>query len=486
MGVGGAAGLGLAAARAPLAAVGAVAFLGMTLMPWGILFALVVFAAQLSRLRVSVAGFGIQAGHVFLLAAALRLFVLNRRRIHPRWQLPDFALAGFAGMQFVSSYLHSQNKTQSYATAGLLLLGVGAYFVTTRSITTRRRLILAAKAVLWASIVGAGVAVLSLLAHLLIGSPVGIQQGAGKLTVQGLAYEHDILSSTSGGAAIAFLVLLRERNPVVSRRTAIFGFWLCLLAMLLGQARGAWIAFGIVFVGLHFLRRPRIRRPGGMERLGVSLVLLALLGLGGAWIASQAIGGQSSNPLVISIQEKATQLLDFSSGSGAARVSTMSQALADLHGSPLLVGLGTNSFGQRHKGVVQQGGTVKASYIGNLYVRVLYDTGVIGALCLAAFLLAVLWPGRSLRRSGAELAPVATAFVMAYAVMAIAFSATDASFLLWPWILVGVAQSARRLLAAQERDARISRPGINGLGAWHGSNGAAAPNGKSAASILPI
>jgi O-antigen ligase/polysaccharide polymerase Wzy-like membrane protein len=445
--------LGLAASISPFLAAGSVLFVALVFLPWAWLFALLAFAAQVNRIRIDVGGLGLQVGHLFVIALAART-VLTRRRgeRRARWGPTELALIGFIGLQFVASYLNARNKTQSLATAGLLALGATAYLVITRGVITRERLILAARAAMWSALIGSAGGVLALAAHFLLGTSLGIQFDPSRhspLVPRGFSFEHDILGSFSGSAAIAFFVLSRESNPVMSRRLCLLGFTLSAASWVVAQARAAWVAVVVVFLLVQILRRPRRQRSAALERAGTVLILVAVAAVGVSWGASRIFSPGNSSLVAVGLQHRTGNLLNVQSGSGAARVNEFQTALSDLHRSPL-IGLGTNSYGQRHSSQIGPRVT-KSAYLGNLYARSLYDSGVIGLLLLVVFLGTILWPSRLLRRSAGDLAPVALAFMFAYWVLAISFAATDASFQLWPWILLGLAAAGRALATAQSR-----------------------------------
>jgi hypothetical protein len=280
----------------------------------------------------------------------------------------------------------------------------------------------------------------------------------------GLNYEHDILGSFSASAALCYLLLAREPNPLFSRRWALVGFWLSLGAMMVSLSRSAWIAFGVGFIIMIVFLRRRVRRPSRMAAVGIGVVAVGVLAAGAFGLVASGGAGSLGNTAVAT---QGSQLFAFNSRSGQARTSEWRIALSQVHNSPI-IGQGTNSYGQRNAAPkknnenslgVETGSKTNTAYLGNLFIRSLYDSGAVGLGLILLFLAGVLWPRRSLRVSRGDLAPVAWAFIGGYVVLGVAFTATDASFQVWPWLLLGLISAATTLALRQYRTSRQpSRP----------------------------
>jgi len=112
------------------------------------------------------------------------------------------------------------------------------------------------------------------------------------------------------------------------------------------------------------------------------------------------------------------------------RLVRLRQSLADLAASPW-IGLGANSFGQRHADPSQ---SFRSDYLGMLPFTVLYDAGLIG---LAGFLLFIA--GTVIHLLRWRVAPVALAFAASLAIMLMSYVMTDALRFASNWILIGAA-----------------------------------------------
>ncbi len=475
----GSVGVAAVATQAPLVGAGAAGLVILTLMPWRVLFVLLTFASIASRFRYNIGTVTLQTAHFVFVPFVIRAWLLTREERRPRFAGPEFALAVFVGVQMVSSYLYAPQTQKSLQVLGLLVLGIVTYFTVYSTAITRTRVIFAAKVVLLAALVNSSAGLLALVAHKLTGSTFGLAISANGTPVAGLSHEYDIAGSMAGSAAIVFFWMMIEPNPVFSRRAAAIGFWISFVSLVASLTRGAWLTFAIAFVAMLLLRRRPIARRNRMGSLGALLILLGLGALGIFAYATATSGTAPPNAIVA----KGAQLVNSSSGSGQARISEWRLALEDLPKSPI-IGLGTNSFGQRHIDPKKAATNPKGSFLGNLWMRSLYDGGIIGLLALVAFWASIMWPKRAIRESRGDLAPVAWPFTFMVVMMAGAYIFTDASLQIWPWIVFGVAAALRRLAVEQYEEMRA--PAIRGNG--HRQPVAAGPSrgvSPGSASALP-
>jgi hypothetical protein len=131
-------------------------------------------------------------------------------------------------------------------------------------------------------------------------------------------------------------------------------------------------------------------------------------------------------------------------------VSEFHTAVGDLPQSPL-IGLGANTYGMRHP--LQVGSN---NFIGDFWLRALYESGLVGMALIVLAILLILWPNRTVTSSKGQLAPVARALTFGWVVLIIAYAGTDDTLYMWPWILLGLTRAARVLA---DREAVASRLG---------------------------
>jgi uncharacterized membrane protein len=237
----------------------------------------------------------------------------------------------------------------------------------------------------------------------------------------------------------------------------------CVLGTALSATRGAWIALAAGLMALVVFRRipPERKRPIGFGS-AILPTLLGMLAVLGLWFFLQTPSAPSGSsisskpPIIVS----ASGVLDFSSGTGSVRVEGWTSAIDEVSKESIWIGMGSNSFGQRH--LTSEDVSPEPANLGSIYVRVFYDTGLVGLFLFCGFLFGVLLPPLPLRTATTDLVPVALAFLFGYLVFAIAFVATDATFQPWPWITLGAAKGATALAMRQIREraalARASAP----------------------------
>jgi O-antigen ligase len=366
----------------------------------------------------------------------------------------------------VSSAIYAEVPIRSFIVTGLLALGAITYFATFVGVFNRQRLIWAGRVLLVAAMLNALVAALAALAHYTLGTRWGVSTSGVGAPATGLAHEYNILGGMAASAAIAFLVLMRERNPLFSRRFCVLSFWICFAALVASLTRGAWIAFIVALLAMLMIRRKVRPRRNRVAQIAITAMGLAV-GLGAIYVVAAAPSDPSTPNAIVA---RGSRLLEFGEGSGANRVSEWQIALREVQRSPLL-GLGTNSYGQRHEAPKKRPENAKGAFIGNLYIRTLYDSGIVGLSFLLVFLLSVEWPKRFLQRSAGDLAIVARTFIFMYFTLGAAYVVTDASFQVWPWIVLGLARASRSHAFRQYLSLRMTPVGNGAAGNGAGGNG---------------
>lgn len=213
---------------------------------------------------------------------------------------------------------------------------------------------------------------------------------AGSKSAYGLSYEANILGST---AALWLFIRLsgqgRTREPAGSYRATNIVTWfgVCAVAMALivSLTRAAVAAFfaGVAVLAIADVSHIRTRLIRRLSYVLIGAVLLLVL--------VPSIGGP--------VETKLANLTNLSRGSSVERIDTAELALADLNGFHWVLGLGMNSFGQRHYSPLQTSQEV-TGYIGIFPLEVLYDTGVVGIILILGAWLS-LRPWRSPHRGRA-------------------------------------------------------------------------------------
>lgn len=436
--VGGSAAVGAASLAAPVGAAAAAVAAALACLPWLALFAVAVFAATVQSVSVDVLGMTFRPEMLLASILALRAFTMRQRRGLGR---SEWFLLAFAAILIVSSFLEAANVGASLRGAALMSFGMLTYLAVVVAFPTEERLVTGVRIFLVALGLGAAAGIAALGSHYAFGTTFGITfLDTLDLfpSVKGVAYEHDLYGSMSAAGAIIFFVLWREKSTIVSDGWLLAGGWLCALGAVLALARGAWVALAIAGVVALLVARPR-RSVAPLFAAGAAIVgVLALLLV----VFTEFDVGEKTEATAGALGIQSSRALAFGSTTGAQRVAEWKIAYSDIRTSPLM-GLGAVSYGQRH--LVKTSYGSKPAFLGNWLVRVIYDTGLIGLGLFLAFAWPIVWPSRSVVRPSGDLASIARALVCGCVVIAVAYLATDALLLVWPWILLGLTRSARLL-----------------------------------------
>lgn len=438
--IGGSALVGAASLVSPLAAAAAAGSAALAALPWMVLFALGVLAATVQSASVDVLGMTFRPEMLLASILALRAFTMRRRR---DLGSSEWFLLAFLALMVVSSLLQAADLGASLRGAAMMSFGALAYLAVVVAFSTPERLFVGVRIFLVSLGAGAAVGIAALASHYAFGTQFGITL-LDTLdlfpSVKGVAYEHDLYGSTCAVGVVVFFVLWRERSRILTDGWLLVGGWLCAAGCALALARGAWVALAIAGIVALWTSRPR-RSIAPLVAGGLAAVVVGALLLG---LFTSFDVGEKAGTTAGALHVQSSRALSFGSTTGAQRVAEWKLAYADISASPLL-GSGAISYGQHHLIKTQYGS--KPAFLGNWLVRIVYDTGLVGLGLFLAFALPIVWPSDSVVGASGESAVVARALVCGCIVIAVAYLATDALLLVWPWILLGLTRSARLLVS---------------------------------------
>jgi hypothetical protein len=386
----------------------------LQLLGWTRLTVLLIGSTFVTVVRIDILGATFRLEHLVLLATVFALVVAGHERslIEAARDRTAMLFAAFVLWSAVASLLQSVSPGESLLIVGWLALDW--LFLVVVLATWRNAASLGRTGLRFAGL-AALVGIVLWVAAQTVGTTVGVSAEAGGTAAAGLSFEPNLL-----GATVAFYVFV----AFTGRSAALRGKtnWVIIVgvvAVALSLTRAAMVGLGlglVIWAGLSGwearLRLLRLLLAGT-----VAAVIIVLL-------APQVAGP---------VSRSAAEAFDFEAGTGRNRLESWRTAVADLDGINLIVGLGTNSFGQRHLEPTLPA-TPTPAYLANLPLQIVYDTGLIGAALLAAIVASIL-SARRLRDGRAA------GLLVLYVVCA---SATSPFWYGTTWVLVAMAILDRR------------------------------------------
>jgi O-Antigen ligase len=379
---------------------------------------LLIVTTFVTRFRVVVGGYHFMPEHVVLLIALLSLAMSTRLdRVWAALRSPAVLLLGlFVAWGGVVSLMRAPQQSSSLAIVGWLALDwliLVLVLATVEDSTQIERV---------GSVAAVGAAAVAIFLWGL--SSVGLiafgtqhETLTGAPAAYGLSFEANILASTL--AIWLFLILTGARSTRF--RVAALCLLSCALVLSLTRAAIIGLLLGLVVWAVF---EGKVARRRVLRSLAAAAVAIAALSV---------LAPSVSAPFT----RKIAEATDFSSGTGHLRVQSWSTAVGDIHGpADVLLGLGTNTFGQRHLDP-----TVpeldRGYYLGNLPLEIFYDTGLVGVLLILGALatmrpLAREHPGR------------AAGLIVLYLVCSMA---TSTFWFGSTWLLIAMALRRRRTRA---------------------------------------
>lgn len=296
----------------------------------------------------------------------------------------------------------------------------------------------------------------------------GVQEALGALPrVHAFTWEANLYASFLA-ITIPFAIET-DRGP--HRRLGVAVLVLVVIGLPLGATRGAYLGAAAGIIVYASIRLVLERRPADLLRVGGVVVVAMFVGLFVADVllpnaleryvadtppapaasptpdasgGAPGSGGPASTPRVtpdpIPTRGPPPSTQPYPD-TISFRLDRVPVALEDLSTSPL-IGLGADSFGQRHLDPSQAGNA--PDHLAILAIAVVYDSGVIGATSLSLAFLLLLWSGWSSARAAArrgdrEHIGLAAAGVGSVIAMLVAYQATAALHFGSTWMIVGAA-----------------------------------------------
>jgi O-Antigen ligase len=376
---------------------------------------ILIVTTFVTRFRIVVGGFHFMPEHVVLLVALTSLAMSMRLdRVWAVLRSPTVLLLGlFIVWGGAVSFMRAPERASSLAIVGWLALDWLILVLVMAAIEDSAKIERVGAA---AAVGAAAVAIVlwALSSASLIAFGTQHETLTGAPAAYGLSFEANILASTM--AIWLFLILTGAR----STRFRVLAFGLLGTALVLSLTRAAIIGLVLGLV-VWALLEGKVATGRVLRTLAAAAVAIAVLSV---------VAPSVTSPFTKKLADAGA----FNSGTGRFRVESWTTALDDIHGSTdALVGLGMNTFGQRHRDPTAPE-LERASYLGNLPLEIFYDTGLIGVILLAGAVISM----RPLRRKrpGRAVGLIVIFVVCSIATSTFWFGST--------WLLIAMALGTRR------------------------------------------
>ena len=427
-----------------LACIGGILIAAVTYLSPRIGFYALLSAAMFNRFDVFVAGVHLRPDQIVLVPVLVGLTPLAIKGLlellsRPDRRVPALSLVVFGGLalyiaiNLLSTYLFSPQFWESFQIVAWFVLSFMAFAATYFVVGRYVGLPEAFFAVLVSGFVSGAIGIYYFVLFKLTGSTAGIQPPDVAtdpiFKVYGTFLEANLFGSFQAFTVVAGIAFLSTGEKLRRPASAllILGTAVSAIALALSLTRAAWLGAicGLLLLALFQFRGGRSLAFFFRFAI-VGLVSVAALALTGV------LGSVTARFRDIGISE--------SSGTLAFRLERFRLALQEWPASPVL-GLGTNSYGQRHWDPTQD---YAPDYLPNLVLATLYDTGVLGLLTLVAVFVVLVGALVSviLRDKTGWQGALALAMLCGLAVLFVSYQATNGFWFSYVWIVLAIAVKA--------------------------------------------
>jgi O-antigen ligase len=408
-----------------------VVLLTLTRWPYGALVVLIGMSTM-ARFFIEIFGWKARPEHFAVAIVSLAICIWGlRSKQKLRLETPDYWLLGYIAMNFASSTFGSSSPSDTLRWALLNSLAILPYFLVRFSVRDAATLRKAFQILLAIGIAESAYGILCYVLHHLFGTAVGMEVGQylGDVAAPyGSLAEANLFGAYTGCTAVLALAMYL----IGGRRTGyLICFFIGSIAVVLSLSRAALVATVVAacWVGWR-ARNVRERQPRHTAALiaAVAMILIIVVPTMGdvvherfANILSEGrLGEQTTIGRLIEAQEA---LQEFSEhrliGSGTASLQL------SFDWSKYVPGMRDTN-----------------SWVGNITIRILHDTGLVGLAIALGLLGSLWWKIRWVLRARASAAPMLVALSAGTLLYAVSFQATDGTLLAFPWVHLGLLSSA--------------------------------------------
>ena len=401
----------------------------------GAIIALIIGSAA-PRLYVEIGGLKARPEHVICGILCISILFLRKKRSQPiPWIWPDYLLMAYAALNLFSSLFMSIDPRQTIKWALQQVLVIFAYFFLRVLVEDRAGLHKAVMALLTVGAATVTYGIICFYSNLLFGTEFGmtIGQYGDTPAPYGLQYEANLLGSYSGALAVMMLVIYLYDH----RRRFLVGFALAFAGMAISLSRGA---LGATFIGLSGVAVFSIKKKLLTRQLLVSIAKATFCAL---LVVLPAVVPQYAERFnTMDIGEPAVD------PNTLTRIVQVTSAFDEITKHPFLGG-GTSSFQLAFDWQSLGEEWEEQGWIGNTEMRVLHDTGIVGLVIFAAFLVSLY--RRSRKALKIESNPELVALLASALVYCVSFQATEGTLLAFSWVHLGLIGCAISIFVASEK-----------------------------------
>ena len=409
----------------------AVVLLTVFRWPYGALV-VVVASSVMSRFFVEIFGWKARPEHLATpVVAVIVTFWLFLPKCRLRWDKLDLWILAYVAINYFSSAFRSSEPSSTLRWALQNNLAVLPYFLIrflVQDIGTLRK---AFRILLAVGLAQSAYGILCFASHHVFGTTIGMETGAYFVDIAapyGSLFEPNLFGAYSASCAVLFLSV--SLGNTRHRFASVTGFVVASLATILSLSRAALIAF--IFVIVWMIRKTRQVNTRWNWRAMILVPAFAVVFL------------LIATPIRVVLQERFANL--FSEGlteeTTVTRYIVTAAALQDIP-AHLFLGSGTASFQLSFdwtKYVPEW--TNIPTWVGNVVVRIVHDSGLIGLALLLGFLISIWWQVRQNLDRRTPETPILLGLWAGALLYCISFEATDGSMLAFTWVHLGFLASA--------------------------------------------
>jgi O-antigen ligase len=412
---------------------------GVVLVPVGVYFlsrnaaaalAALIASSAMPRYFATLGATKVRPEHVavgMVLVAAV--FLYRRDREWPKWIFADVLLLAYVALNLFSSTFRSVDPTQTLKWSVQQVLVIAAYFLIRFLAANEERFRSAVKIMLLVGAIEGIYAALSFYSNLWFGTDFGLdpyQYEYGEIpAVYGTQFEANLLGSYCA-ACLVLMVVMYFRKPA---RRYLWGIGATYMGLLVSFSRAALFSAAVALLGLTvYTIVGRATTRTTLLRLSAVFVIVTVL------VGAAVLPSYVQRFSTIEVSDPAAD------ANTRVRLLTLGVAVQHILENPIL-GSGTSSFqlmfDNKEIGFFEEEGS---GWISNTEIRVLHDTGAVGLVVFAWFVLALMVRGiRDARRSRS---PELSGLLLSSVVYFIAFQATEGTLLAFSWVHLGLIATA--------------------------------------------